>query len=150
MGESRDLVEQRRQHRSVGGGWGDSSIAQTLLPDVCGNRLQGRDEVGQEACRVAVVVVKGKPCRTNRRFRTVAAGGPLADHGGLAEASCGGHKRQSALQALVESFDQAGARDRVGPRRRDVELGGENRRRHQPIVGRDPKKPGSDRVAGEP
>ena len=144
--ESRDLVEQGRQHRF--GGWrlGRLEHAQHPLPNIRRDRPQSGDEVGQEARRIAVPFVQGKPGRTNLRFKTAAAGRPLADHRGLAEAGRGGHKDQPAPQTLVQPFDQAGAKNHVGPKRRDVELGGEDRRRHEAIIGHNPEKPQLNRA----
>src|SRR5674476_1332244 len=59
--ESRDLVEQSRQHRF--GRWrlGRLEHTQHPLPDIRGNRPQSGDDVGQEERRIAVPFVQGKP-----------------------------------------------------------------------------------------
>ncbi len=51
--------------------------------------------------------------------------GPLAQQRRLAKPGRRGDEGQIAVQARVQSFDQARARDQGGARRRDIEFGGQ-------------------------
>ena len=132
--ESRDLVEQGRQHRFDRWRLGRLEHAQHPFPNIRRNRPQGGDEVGQEARGIVVAFVQGQP-----GGRPV---GNLAIHSLTsvlfpkpAEAETSVSLRS---QALVQPLDQAGADNDSRRRRRDIELGGEDRRRHGAIIGHNP------------
>ena len=122
-----DLVEQGGQDRCGRQRRRGVEHSHHPRPDLRRDRLQGSDEVGEEARRVVIPVVQREP-----GGRAVAPGDPCADEGGLAEAGGGGDEGQGAVQPLVEPREQAGAADKVRPGRGEIEFGGEQWRRHRP------------------
>jgi len=98
------------------------------LPQPKSRRPQRGDQPSQEARRVVVTVIERQP-----RGRGVAARGraPLGQQGRLAGAGRRGDQRQRAGQARHQPLDQARPRDEVGPRKREQELGGEDRGGHR-------------------
>jgi hypothetical protein len=84
--------------------------------------LQGADQVGPKARRIIVALVEREPGDVRTRL---AAGDPLADQRGLAKAGRGRDEGEFALEALIQSLDQARARDplRVWPGGGDIEFG---------------------------
>ena len=127
-----DVVEQGRQRRFGRRGLRRLEHGQHPVSDPGRNRLQGRDQVGQEAAGVAVAFVERQP-----RRRSPAARDPFADQGGLAEAGGSGDEGQpvAGSEALVQPLDQSRTEDDSSPRRWDVELGGQDRRGHGSTIG---------------
>ncbi|MBA3424393.1 MAG: hypothetical protein H0U04_07555, partial [Rubrobacter sp.] len=56
--------------------------------------------------------------------RPTATGEPFTEERGFAEAGGGRDEGQFAVQALVQTFDQAGAEDDFGPRPGEIEFSG--------------------------
>jgi len=84
---------------------------------------QRRDEASKEMRWVVVVLVEGEPGEgeTSPGIRCT----PLAQQGGFPKPGRGGNEGQGAGQSLGQARSEALARDEVGPRGREVELGGE-------------------------
>ena len=93
---------------SSGGGCGDWSTVSTSVSDPGRDRLQRRDQVGQEAAGVAVAFVERQP-----RRRSPAARDPFADQGGLAKAGRSGDQGQlvAGSEAFVQPLDQSRTED---------------------------------------
>ena len=103
-----DVVEQGRQRRLGWRGLRRLEHGQHPFADPGRDRLQGRDQVGQEAAGVAVAFVERQP-----RHRSPAARDPFADQGGLAEAGRSGDQGQpvAGSEAFVQPLDQSRTED---------------------------------------
>ena len=126
-----DVVEQGRQRRLEWRGLRRLEHGQYPFADPGRNRLQGRDQIGQEAAEVAVAFIERQP-----RHRSPAARDPFADQGGLAKAGRSGDQGQpvAGSEAFVQPLDQSRTEDDPSPRRWDVELGGQDRRGHRSTI----------------
>jgi hypothetical protein len=95
------------------------------------NRLQGGDEVGQEADQVVIAFVQREP--GDRLSRLL---GPVAHQGCFAEAGRGRDKDELVAlgNAQVEPFGEARPGDQVRPRRRDIEFRLQQRFWHTNII----------------
>jgi hypothetical protein len=114
-----DLIEQGRQNR-FGRRWmGRPEHPQHPFSDIRRNGPQRGDEVSQKACGVAVRFVQRQP-----GGRPTATGEPFTEERGFAEAGGGRDEGQFAVQALVQSLDQARSEDDSRPRRGEIEFGG--------------------------
>ena len=120
-----DIIDQCRGQRVGLRELRGSQEAQNRAPYLFVDLLQGGDQVVNEADRVIVAFIEGKP--TNR---DVAATCPLAQQGGLAESGRGRHQRKLAVQASIEPVHQARAPDQFPPHRRDVQFSRQQRHSH--------------------
>ena len=124
-----DFVEQGRQDRFGRRGPRGSEDPQHAFSDIRRDRPQSSDEVSQKARGLVVPFVQRQP-----GGRSPAAGDPFAEERGLAEAGRGGDEDQSVVRTLVQPLDQAGAQDGSRLVRWDIELSGQDRRRHRSIL----------------
>ena len=85
VGDGSDLVDQRGQDDLDRRWLRGLERAQHAFFDIGLNRLQGGDEVGQEADRVVVTLIQREPGSANRWFDSLATGYPLAGQRRLAE-----------------------------------------------------------------
>ena len=105
-----DVIEQGRQQR-VGRRW-LRRLERTYHSCADGrhDRAQSGDEVRQKACEFVLPFVQRQP-----GDRSLAAGQPVADQRGLAEADWGRDERQLAVRPRVQPLTQAGAAGDVRP-----------------------------------
>lgn len=103
--------------------------AQSPNPQVSVDGLQGCDQVRQELGRAIVTFVKRQT-----GDRSLATRDPFTDQRGFTEP--GGRRDEGLFTAqtgtLVQTLDQAG--DNLGPGWRDIELDGQDWRRHRSII----------------
>jgi hypothetical protein len=114
------LVDQRGQQRRAGRAAGLRKQGARARPDAGLDPVQGRDHVAPEAHRVVVVGVQGQP-----RHRPAAAGSPVGQQCGLAEARRRAHQRQVAPHRHSQALDQVGTRQHVWAAARHADLGGQ-------------------------
>jgi len=116
LGQDGDGVEQggqARLHRRRLGGGGRGVVGEPWR-----DGPERGDEVGEEACGVAVGLLQREP-----GDRAAAAGDPAAHERGLAESGGRGDQRQGTVQPGIQSGHEAGPGDRARTGRREEELG---------------------------
>ena len=121
---SRNVIEQGSQS---GFGWRrlrGLESPQRLCANLRHSRLQSSHEVSHKGRGIVIPFVQRQPGRANLWYALLAGSSPFADHGGFPKSGRCRNEGQFAVQALVQPFDQPGARDNLRPGWGDIKFRG--------------------------
>ena len=121
---------QERGHRGIDGSLGSDEDRPSGAAGARSSPIHGLDHVGPERHRVVVARVQGEP----GDVRAVRSARQLGHQRGLAEPGRRRHERQRRVGRPFDLLAQSRSRDQPTVRRRQVELGLEERARHQRAV----------------
>jgi len=138
--ERGDVVQQRGQQAVEGRRLGRLQRREDAGAEAGDNRLQGGDEIGEKARGVAVRFLQRQPGDAQLWLAVVESGHPGSNEHGLA--GTGGRRDEGEFagealvlaQVLTQPFQQVGTGNGSGPRRGDIQFGGEDRCGHGSII----------------